>query len=162
MTSLFQKHLLLLTFIAVSTSKEKSCNIQNLDSKATPFGINITLPEIPYIIKRNWPLSELSYLTERHNLIDKYGDLVVDLSSSNTYAQGKASLPLQTFITEHVDVQIVKEANETLYLFGQNYESIMFKELSKLYRIPHCSICESAGMQSIGLGTNDCILLQYQ
>ena len=36
------------------------------------------------------------------------------------------------------------KANETLYLFGNNYFGI-FKELSNLYETPPCRYCEKAG-----------------
>lgn len=117
---------------------------------------NITLPNIPYIIKRNGVSSVFSQLTEREAFINQYGDFEVELSSSNTYSHGKFKMTLRQFIVEHVDDTSFDKhrlSNESYYLFGHNYE--LFKNLSAMYEIPRCTFCEYAGVKSIGLGGRD-------
>ncbi len=52
----------------------------------------------------------------------------------------------------HVDITtVLPHSNETLYLFGNNYDGI-FRELAALYVTPPCKDCEQAGAKTIGIG----------
>lgn len=44
-------------------------------------------------------------------------------------------------------------ANESLYLFGGNYDGIWTK-MSKAYSSPPCKYCDKAGVETFGIGFN--------
>jgi hypothetical protein len=54
------------------------------------------------------------------------------------------------YIKESLQLQN-QRANETLYLFGNNYQGV-FQQLSDEYVIPPCSFCQQAGAVTVGIG----------
>jgi hypothetical protein len=112
------------------------------------------LPNIPFVISYNLNIShKLKELVDRQNLLDNYGREIVQLTSSNTYSHGLVEMTLENYIINHIDNNnLLKNANETLYLFGNNYELPLFRKMVELYNTPPCKYCEVAGLNSFGIG----------
>ena len=125
------------------------CNIQKVD--LSYISEQKELPEMPIILvsdpKRQAPL--ITYAS-RDNLLENFGATEVVLSSSNTYSHGKFISTLEEYITTSVDASS-QFANETFYLFGNNYDGI-FNELSNIYLNPPCYYCDIAGVKTLGIG----------
>lgn len=153
------------------------CNVE----RSTDFSIlsEFVLPDYPIVFTdMNRSQSSLANLGSRNNLLSRHGDVLVDLTSSNTYSEGRYRMTLAEFISDYVDAptadapffcennndgesknicrspQAVAErpANESLYLFGNNYHVPLFKEMTKIYQWPRCRHCFKAGLASVGLG----------
>lgn len=98
----------------------------------------------------------------RHDYLhSQYGDTPVVLSSSNTYSHGRIESTLREYL-ENILSKLASPsersagsgrllANESYYLFGNNYQGI-WKELSDLYLSPPCHLCDKAGAKTIGIG----------
>jgi hypothetical protein len=152
---------------------------------------NFKFPDFPVIFVDDDRLNANLYnLVSRDSLIDNHGDIVVSLSSSNTYSHGLRKMSLQDYITQWVDPKQPPQpthntpkdispsstttsqlpfptfspqsaqsisttqttsANESFYLFGNNYDGI-FRQLNSLYSAPPCLHCEKGGAKTIGIG----------
>ena len=102
--------------------------------------------------------------TAQQHMLDDYGDEVVTLASSNSYSYDKKEMKFSEYVqsmnmrgidsvNKDDDNQhdIVKNANETYYMFGDNYNGI-WKELANMYTMPPCLGCADAGLSTIGVG----------
>ena len=88
-----------------------------------------------------------------NNLLKYYADMVIDLTSSNTYSHGKFQMPLSQYLLKYLNKQdSCQNSNETLYFFGNNYDSILYKDVLESYNYPPCRNCIEAGALSIGIG----------
>lgn len=109
------------------------------------------LPDYPLIFKadphRNQLLREIG---SKFNLLTNHGDSLVTLTSSNTYSDGLFSMTLSDYI-HSFSSRSQQLANESLYLFGNNYEGI-WSTMREAYVIPPCRGCDIAGAATIGLG----------
>ena len=112
---------------------------------------NKTLPKYPFIfVDTKERQRSLAAQASREFLIENYGESSVTLSSSNTYSHGKLVSTLEGYIKTSVDTSS-RFANETFYLFGNNYDGI-WSELADLYINPPCYGCDVAGMKTLGIG----------
>lgn len=111
---------------------------------------------------------ELFERSDYLHLYHSYGDTPVVLSSSNTYSHGRIDSTLREYL-ENILSQLLLPvgdvlsdstvtlpsskllANESYYLFGNNYQGI-WGELSDLYQSPPCYLCDKAGAKTIGIG----------
>ena len=121
------------------------CNIEKVPlSSMRSAGFTFSNTPLIYIddIRDVKSINELKMKSSRSYLLEHHPATTVKLTSSNTYSHGDISMTLESYINESVDNSIESlSANETLYLFGNNYEGI-FKELSNLYDVPPCDYCE--------------------
>jgi len=112
---------------------------------------NKTLPDHPFIFVDTIDRQQaLASQASREYLIKNHGKSAVTLSSSNTYSHGKLVSTLEEYIKTSVDTTS-RFANETFYLFGNNYDGI-WSELADLYVNPPCYGCDLAGMKTLGIG----------
>ncbi len=101
--------------------------------------------------------SSNSYSQGTHSLLSLSLSLSLSPSLSNTrthmltHSQGYQELLLEEYILQHVDVTNALHSNESLYLFGNNYEGV-FRSLMDMYRNPPCEHCDRAGAKTIGIG----------
>jgi hypothetical protein len=97
---------------------------------------------------------EIVRLGSRSSLTDtsSHGASIVRLTSSNTYSQGDYSMSLAEYIHQSSSsASTSRHANESFYLFGNNYEGI-WKDMMDLYEPPPCKHCKRAGAKTFGLG----------
>lgn len=130
------------------------CNIERirLSAKSTQKNL-LDLPKVPkiYVFDEHRQAS-LTYLSQRDFLLSAYGKTTVKLTSSNSFSQGEVQMSLQDYIVKNVDVDASSNlANESMYLFGNNYDGI-FSKLSQEYVVPPCKYCVTAGANSVGMG----------
>lgn len=95
-------------------------------------------------------LGSKASLSDEHG----YGTTIVHLTSSNSYSQGDYSMTLSEYINRSSATAASvasRRANESLYLFGNNYDGV-WKELMDLYDPPPCRQCKRAGAKTFGLG----------
>lgn len=112
---------------------------------------NRTLPDYPIVFVDHYQRQDgLAAKAARDYLIENHGETEVTLSSSNTYSHGRHTSTLEEYIKASVDTSS-RFANETFYLFGNNYNGI-WSELSDLYINPPCAYCDVAGMKTLGIG----------
>lgn len=127
------------------------CNIPRIDAHEMVQHFKSSLPDYPVVIVGNSSVNKyISDVASREKLLQNYGDTVVELTSSNTYSHGKRKMTLSDYIQSTVDISS-QNANETFYLFGNNYEGI-WKQITDNYQIPWCSYCDTAGAKTVGLG----------
>lgn len=125
------------------------CNIQKMP--LVELTRNKTLPDYPIVFVDHYQRQDnVAEKASRDNLIENYGDVEVTLSSSNTFSHGRYTSTLEEYIKSSVDTSS-RYANETFYLFGNNYEGI-WSELTDLYINPPCAYCDVAGMKTLGIG----------
>jgi hypothetical protein len=140
---------LLLFVAAVFPVGSERCNIPKVPIEA--INGQKPLPDAPVIYTAHRDRQAVVHeRSERELLLQQFGDTLVTLSSSNTYSHGKYSMTLSEYITTSVDTSS-RNANESFYLFGNNYDGI-FSELAGLYRNPPCYYCDKAGAKTVGLG----------
>jgi hypothetical protein len=93
---------------------------------------------------RNQVLAEAA---SKHTLRDLYGDTLVTLASSNTYSHDTIDMTLSEYlglIERDAHLSRNAKANETYYLFGNNF-SELFRRLEGHYVLPPCTHCKEAG-----------------
>eukprot|EP00916_Digyalum_oweni_P024110 GHVL01039891.1.p1 GENE.GHVL01039891.1~~GHVL01039891.1.p1 ORF type:complete len:265 (+),score=51.82 GHVL01039891.1:85-879(+) len=108
--------------------------------------------EKPIIIK-NINNNNFYELCKKSNLLYKYGDEIVTLSSANTFSHTKTYSTLAQHVEDHIDTHLTFEefinlrANEIPYIFGSNW----FEDLFKKYKKPP-SLGGPEGSLSFGIG----------
>lgn len=113
-----------------------------------------SLPNVPVLfIDRFDRNKELQSMGSKSNLRELHGSTIVTLTSSNTYSDGIYSMPLSSYIDSFKSINDHRSlrANESLYLFGNNYNGI-FGDMISSYVIPPCRHCDIAGAKTLGLG----------
>ncbi|KAM3568908.1 hypothetical protein VYU27_008978 [Nannochloropsis oceanica] len=98
-------------------------------------------------------------MTERENLLHKYGHLEAKLTSSNAYSQGESHKTLREYLQEEWRERERRGgreggrgANDTMYLFGNTFGEEWASFLSH-YQRPPCRTCSDPdGALSFGLG----------
>eukprot|EP01036_Dinobryon_divergens_P028114 gene28114-37009_t len=130
------------------------CNIERR-LLSTILHFNFQLPNIPIVYENDISdrnvLDEVQTLASRSFLLNNYNSQVVKLTSSNSYSQGEVTMSLGEYIFRHVDSMNFGPANESLYLFGGNYDGI-WKKLTAAYPSPPCKYCDKAGVETFGIG----------
>lgn len=129
----------------------------NIDRILLDLSSEITvLPEKPVIYVEGRDRNhKLASLASKKSLEEKYGSTIVKLTSSNTYSHGLETMSLAEYFSLEIDrSEVRKFANESLYLFGNNYNGV-FKEMSNLYQLPRCRYCKKAGAVTLGIGGAD-------
>ena len=127
------------------------CNIEKLyvEKNDALLGNIEDFPDNPVVFvgarDRNRALAEAASLEA---LRMKYGDTIVTLASSNSYSHDTVDMMLSEYLdmlqkNNHINKDA--KANETYYLFGNNF-SELFKKLEGHYVLPPCSSCKEAGM----------------
>lgn len=136
----------------IRNSTLSHCNIPYLND----FSLFQTsqLPSFPYIIRSNDHKNnnkELTLLGQRERLLALYSDIKIEVTSSNTYSHNKQEILLNDFIYNYIDkIDHNRSANETLYLFGNNYHIPLFQQFTEAYNVSPCRYCKKAGAVSIG------------
>lgn len=140
---------------AVSSKNiEYPCNIRKVyDSEAFLSGtLDISSLSEPVIFVRNSNYqSAMASIMHPDRLLQDYNDLVVRLSSSNTYSRDILEMPLGQYLELIDSYNVGTAANETFYLFGGNMGEF-WDELIASYRLPGCKYCAKAGAVTPGLG----------
>ena len=130
------------------------CNIQKVNVKTIEEAGNIIneFPLQPAIFvgaqDRNHILAQAA---SEATLRELHGDTVVTLASSNTYSHDTIDMTISQYLDLiHRDSNLSQshtKANETYYLFGNNF-SDLFKRLEENYVLPPCTHCREAGQNS--------------
>lgn len=144
------------------------CNVPKL-AVSTDYEI-FPLPPGPTIfvssVTRNVRLKSKG---SRTNLIQNFGSQLVHLTSSNSYSQGYRHMSFRDYLTTFTGPEgefscdlsakgtdadcrahIARQSNESLYLFGGNYDGVI-QQLSDEYVVPPCRDCDRAGARSVGV-----------
>ena len=122
------------------------------------------LPSVPTIYKSRQTDTFVKQTTQQH-MLEHYGDEVVILASSNSYSYDKKEMKFKEYMEamnvqrydagrkeDHVfDQKTSKGANETFYMFGDNYKGV-WEVLASMYTLPGCLGCSEAGLSTIGVG----------
>lgn len=114
------------------------------------------LPDEPLIFVRSRETNRvLSDFARAEHLLATYGSSVVELRSSNSYSSGIRRVTLADYIHGLLASGEPGHslANETYYLFGGNTGEL-WDEIERLYALPGCKHCGSAGAVIPGLGGN--------
>lgn len=98
------------------------CNIEKVDVaelSSTQFDVQFRNRAPVIVVDRHRQESYLP-LISRRALLRTHGDLLVKLSSSNTYSYHKLYAKFSEYVLNHVPKTINKDSlsNETFYLFG--------------------------------------------
>ena len=134
-----------------SLASDNSYNSDRCNIRRMPMPHQFALPEYPVIFEASHDRNKyLSQMSNKSHLAQKHGTTDVVLSSSNTYSYEKITMSLGNYIDYMMNPNS-NLANETFYMFGNNYEGI-WKEMSKSYVLPDCSVCAIAGAVTLGLG----------
>lgn len=143
--------LLTLPFLGHCHSHQFTCNIQKVNVQTIEDAGNIIneFPQQPAIFvgarDRNHLLSQAA---SEETLRALHGDSVVTLASSNTYSHDTVDMTLSEYLDMiYIDTNRSEshtKANETYYLFGNNF-SDLFKRLEEHYVLPPCTDCREAG-----------------
>jgi hypothetical protein len=137
-----------------STKVEYPCNIRKIYN-SEPFSkgsLNISTLSEPVIFVRNSDYqSPMARLMDPEKLIIEHGDLVVRLSSSNTYSRDILEMTLSDYLELLDSYDVGTAANETFYLFGGNMGPF-WDEIISSYRLPGCKYCQKAGAVTPGIG----------
>ena len=149
---ILKQHFVMVQITSVDDMPTEICNIVRISiDEYVQSAVHTSLTEQPFIIVDSERRQDnLISIASRENLIANHGKFPVKLTSSNTYSHGEASMTLEQYVHLEVDIDAGK-ANETFYLFGNNYHGI-FKDLANLYKTPPCKYCEKAGAKTIGIG----------
>jgi hypothetical protein len=95
----------------------------------------------------------LQELASRERMMEDYGDDTVTVSSSNAYSHDKLRVSLRDYLLsmdEDQDRPLSSRANETFYLFGDNYGGV-WSETAGAYEVASCAQCNRAGAKSVGI-----------
>lgn len=134
----------------VNQTLQYPCNIKKVFVKSTEETGNIIkkFPQEPVIFvgarDRNQVLAKAA---SRKTLRELHGNTMVTLASSNTYSHDTVDMTMAEYLDmleRDAHVSTDARANETFYLFGNNF-SDLFKRLEKHYVLPPCAHCKSAG-----------------
>ena len=151
------------TFVANGSK----CNIHRQLIYKDSVDILSSLPDIPviYSFPDTAKNEELLELTSKSYLMENYRNDEVTLSSSNGYSHDKRKFTLGQYIAsfnspedtsggikDSSSVRAINNANETFYLFGNNYGGI-WKQISTSYDIPNCQHCDVVGAKTVGIGS---------
>lgn len=168
--------LLLINLVNCNSERNYPCNIPKISLHSINNLIE-PLPDYPIIFVdskfKNLPVQKIS---QRDNLLKYYGSDLVKLSSSNTFSHGLKVMELKEYINTIVDKNIYDNkdiesnckdlktcvnynqenhqklaANESYYMFGNNYDGI-WGRIGDLYEIPPCINCDIGGAKTIGIG----------
>lgn len=131
------------------------CNIVKKSASELLSIKNLELPDYPVIfVGPNDRNKELKELSEKSYLLDHFGESRVQLSSSNTFSQGRYFMTLKEYIDQlsvHIGNDGIKPSNETMYLFGNNNNE-PFSTMKFSYIPPECEYCDTAGATTVGIG----------
>jgi hypothetical protein len=137
-----------------SAKTEYPCNIRKI-SDSEPFmkgHLDISTLSEPVIFVRDPEYqSSVAGLMDPEKLIKEHGDLVVRLSSSNTYSRDILEMALKDYLELIDSYDVGTAANETFYLFGGNVGEF-WDEVIASYRLPGCKYCQKAGAVTPGIG----------
>lgn len=137
------------------------CNIDVIDVQTTSLSQQEFLDHYAYqkpvIIKRATDNTKFQRLCEKHNLLEKYGENIVRLSSANTYSYRKRDIKLKRYVNELMKPQTLDTlGNETFYWFGDNdydeFEDLFDAYLAPPYKLPNKYGIFSFGLAAAGTG----------
>jgi hypothetical protein len=135
---------------SVSESRSYPCNIRKVSVQSIEEAGNVIqgFPLEPVIFvgvrDRNRVLAQA---TSKETLREQHGDTLVTLASSNTYSHDTLDMTLAQYLAlldRDAHLSQNAKANETFYLFGNNF-SELFKRLEKKYVLPPYVHCREAG-----------------
>ena len=148
---------LVLLIIPVVADLFSRCDIERVGLTLGQLDVLDALPDRPVVYSLDDPVyknRDLERLTSRLYLLENHYSNAVIVSSSNAYSHDKSRTTLGEYIhsfDEAVAVSASSKANETFYLFGDNYGGI-WKRMSASYEVASCRHCNKAGAKSCGLG----------
>jgi len=91
-------------------------------------------------------------MVESDTLLKNMGNMLVELSSSNSYSKDKVSVSLAEYINQIMPLQgSSQQSNETFYLFGNNHGEL-WQGLLANYNRPPCTTCGEEAALSFGIG----------
>jgi hypothetical protein len=145
--------------------RASSCNMKRVDisildsSLPTPLLQLLLSSNEPIIIEDGAWTNRLAVslsLVDYEELKQSHGDSTVILSTSNAYSHGRVSKTLQFYLeslafanSSHI---ISAAADQSYYLFGENYDGI-WHEIASSYTLPACDpICEEVAAETVGIG----------
>ena len=149
--------LVLLSYLLISSScgslnspHVSPCNIHKIYLRDDD--VIDKLPDIPTIyvgnVDRN---ARVAGLVSKIALTNNYGDVPVVLSTSNTYSYDKVTMSLEDYIHYMETASYDAPANETYYLFGDNFNQV-WADLEHVYELPPYKYCKRAGAVTFGIG----------
>ncbi|XP_067931520.1 jmjC domain-containing protein 8-like [Watersipora subatra] len=135
-------------------AEQGPCNIEVRDSASLSQRefIDVYAYTKPVIISYNDDWNKV-FQSEcsKENMLKKYGEKIIRLSSANTHSYRKRDVTLQYYVEELLKPQDLDTlGNETFYWFGDNNHT-EWKELFDLYKKPHLSLPGKEGMYSFGM-----------
>ncbi|XP_034046092.1 jmjC domain-containing protein 8 [Thalassophryne amazonica] len=142
-----------------SLHDEVPCNIDVVDASVLShhqfiqhYGYNK-----PVIIRGLTDNSKFRLLCSKSDLLKKYGDWKVRLSTANTYSYRKVDVPFQEYVELLLRPQSMDVlGSDTLYFFGDNnfteWQSLFESYKSPPYILPHTAGAYSFGIAGPGTG----------
>lgn len=115
-----------------------------------------SLESIPMIFIPSKQSNSFHSIANMNNLLNNYYNEIIHLTSSNTLSQGYLQMTLGDYISNILntsldDITNHNYANQSYYLFGNNYHGI-FNEIIHNYNIPNCYHCQQAAAVTPGIG----------
>ena len=124
--------------------------ICNVDRRLLGNNNLLEFPDYPVVYIKSNSNNRLVDISSQDYLREHFGEELVVLSSANAYSHDKLTMTLTDYIQSFVAPSENKNANESYYLFGNNYGGV-WKDISDAYTIPNCAKCEQAGAKTVGI-----------
>lgn len=139
------------------------CNMQRLE--ISNLDLSLTTPLLRLLLSSKSPiliedgawmnrLADSIYLVDYEELMQTHGDSTVILSSSNAYSHGRVTKTLRFYLESLALANSSQStaADQSYYLFGENYDGI-WHEIASSYALPACGpICEEVAAETVGIG----------
>uniref|UniRef100_A0A803TTF3 Jumonji domain containing 8 n=1 Tax=Anolis carolinensis TaxID=28377 RepID=A0A803TTF3_ANOCA len=131
---------------------EESCTIERRDASLTYSEfIQQYAFSRPVILQGITDNSEFQAQCTKEELLAKFGDRPIRLSTANTYSYQKVDLPFQEYVDQLLEPQDLDSlGSETLYFFGDN-NFTEWGSLFQRYRPPPFRIPGTTGAYSFGI-----------
>ncbi|GAB1609883.1 jmjC domain-containing protein 8-like isoform X1 [Argonauta hians] len=138
-------------------AKPGPCNIDIVNGSLTQHHfLTYFAHKKPFQIQHHTDNTQFRKACSKDNLIRKYGDRIVKLSTANTYSYKKVNMPLKKYFTEYMNPQDLNTpGNETLYWFGEHtneWNPFFEKYNPPPYKIPDMIEAYSFGVAAAGTG----------
>lgn len=132
--------------------EEESCTVERRDASLTYSQfIDLYAFSRPVILQGITDNSEFQAQCTKDNLLAKFGEHVVRLSTANTYSYHKVDLPFQDYVHQLLQPQdLTSLGSETLYFFGDN-NFTEWGPLFQKYRPPPFGIPGTTRAYSFGI-----------
>lgn len=135
------------------------CNIEVLDAQHVSHAhfLESFAFSRPVILRGLTDNTRFRELCSKQNLLKKYGNLTVRLSTANTYSYTKVDVTFRQYVEELMKPQSVDAlGNDTLYFFGDNnfeeWHSLFSEYHPPPFTLPQTSAAYSFGLAGAGTG----------